>query len=160
MSDGSLLIGIDCVPYECFVQVAGSGLRIHPQTLKSICDDRPAVRERFMKWLHVLGIQTSHTVLANGGYSVEERLARWLLMCQDRLGGVDIDLTHDFLGTMLAVQRSTVTLATHLLEGARLIRARRGRITILDREGLMAIADGSYGIAEAEYERIIGPFRS
>ncbi|MCB8839657.1 helix-turn-helix domain-containing protein [Aurantimonas sp. VKM B-3413] len=77
-------------------------------------------------------------------------------MCQDRLGSNEVDLTHEFLSTMLGVQRSTVTLATHTLEGAHHIRARRGRIAILDREARLGIGDGSHGIAESEYERIIG----
>ena len=160
VSDGSILFGIDRVPHESFVQVPGSGLRMRADAFLAIADERPAVRGLILRWLHVLGLQTAHTVLANGSYNVEERLARWLLMCQDRLDEHEINITHEFLGTMLGVQRSTVTLSTHLLEGARLIKATRGQITILDREALSGIADGAYGISEAEYERLIGPFRT
>ena len=159
VSDGSILAGIDRVPHECFVQVSGPGLRMSADTFLSIANERPAIRALVQRWLHVLGIQTAHTALTNGTYNVEQRLARWLLMCQDRLGGNNVELTHEFVGKMLGVQRSTVTLTIHILEGARLIKATRGEITILNRQALLEIANGSYGISEAEYERIIGPFR-
>ncbi|NDV85473.1 helix-turn-helix domain-containing protein [Aurantimonas aggregata] len=159
MSDGWIGAGIDSVPLECFVQVAGTGLRMKSTDLARLAEERPAILRMLFRWVHMLGLQTAQTALANGNYNVEERLARWLLMCQDRLGRNEIQLTHDFLSVMLAVRRSTVTLAIHLLEGSRLISAKRGNITILDREALMGIADGSYGAVEAEYERYIGPLR-
>ena len=159
MSDGSVLSGIDSVPHQTFIQAAGTGLRISARDLIAVAEVRPNVRMMVSKWLHVLGLQTSQTVLANNSHNVEERLARWLLMCQDRIGGNELDLTHEFLGTILGVRRSTVTLSIHLLEGSGLIRATRGRIAIVDREALIGISDGAYGTCEAEYERIIGPFR-
>ncbi|EAU39920.1 hypothetical protein FP2506_17629 [Fulvimarina pelagi HTCC2506] len=158
LSDGSIFAGIHKIPHDSFVQVPGSGLRISAEVLLEIATERPVFHRSAIRWLHISHLQTAQTALANGTYNVEERLARWLLMCQDRIGP-DVALTHDFLSVMLAVQRSTVTLATHILEGARLIRATRGNIRILNREGLLAIADGCYGSAEDEYERIIGPFR-
>jgi CRP-like cAMP-binding protein len=159
MSDGWIGAGIHSVPLECFVQVAGTGLRMKSSDLGRLAEERSAVCRMLFRWVHLLGLQTAQTALANGSYNVEERLARWLLMCQDRLGRNEIELTHDFLGTMLAVRRSSVTLSIHMLEGSRLISARRGSITILDREALMGIAHGCYGPAEAEYERYIGPLR-
>jgi CRP-like cAMP-binding protein len=157
LSDGWCGAGIDSVPLECFVQVAGSGLRMKSAELGALAQERPAISQMLCRWVHLLGLQTAQTALANGSYNVEERLARWLLMCQDRLGRNEIQLTHDFLSTMLAVRLSSVTLSIHMLEGSRLISAKRGNITILDREALIGIADGCYGMAEAEYERLIGP---
>ena len=159
VSDGSLVAGIDRVPHETFVQVSGVGLRMSAEAFVALLDERPALRNLILRWQHVSAVQTAHTVLANANYNAEERLARWLLMCQDRLGGNQVDLTHDFLSTMLGVRRSTVTLTTHVLESSRLIKATRGRLTILRRETLLEVADGAYGIAEAEYERTIGAFR-
>ncbi|MCQ8781144.1 Crp/Fnr family transcriptional regulator [Mangrovibrevibacter kandeliae] len=159
MSDGSIIAGIDRVPHHSFVQVPGSALRISARVLAEVADERPALRVLIGRWLYMMSIQTAQTALANGNYNIEERLARWILMCQDRLGTDEIALTHDFLGVMLSVRRSSVTLATHMLEGSGLIRASRGLIKILDREALLGIADGCYGLAESEYERIIGPFR-
>ena len=86
---------------------------------------------------------------------MDTRLARWLLMCHDRLDGDEIPVTHEFLSMMLGVQRSGATLAVQTLEGNRLIKARRGRITVVNREALLALANGSYGAPEAEYARLI-----
>jgi CRP-like cAMP-binding protein len=100
--------------------------------------------------------QTSQTALSNGQSKLEERLARWLLMCHDRINGDTVELTHEFLSVMLGVRRAGVTVGTHVLEGKGLIRASRGGITILDREGLEEEAQGFYGVPEASYARLIG----
>ena len=160
VSAGWAVAGIESSPLECFVQVAGSGLQIRTAKLKALADERPAIRQMLTRWIHVFSLQTAQTALANGSYNVEERLARWLLMCQDRLGGSEIQVTHEFLGKMLAVRRASVTLSIHMLEGSRLIAARRGSVTILDREALISVTDGCYGPAEAEYERYVGPLRT
>ena len=97
--------------------------------------------------------------IANAGAPAEERLARWLLMYHDRQDGDDLSVTHEFLSIMLGVRRPTVTVAIHTLEGAGLIRARRGRIRVLSRTRLEEAAGQTYGPAEAEYERLIGPLR-
>lgn len=102
----------------------------------------------------------SSTAQCNADYTVEERLARWLLMCHDRADGDEIAITHDHMALMLSVRRPGVTVATHMLEGEGIIRARRGLITIIDREKLKGRANGSYGMAEAEYERLIGSVAS
>ncbi len=80
-------------------------------------------------------------------------------MCHDRIDGDMLPITHEFLGFMLAVRRSGVTEAIHVLEGEGMVRARRGVIEIVDRTGLERIAGESYGTAEAEYERLVGPWR-
>jgi hypothetical protein len=87
---------------------------------------------------------------------MNERLARWLLMCHDRLDGNDLSLTHEFLALMLGVRRSGVTNEIHVLEGLNVIRATRGNVRIIDRGKLEEIAGGCYGVAEAEYERLMG----
>ena len=156
MTDGSLLTGIDRIPHELFVQIAGEGLRIDAENLIRLCDERPSLRNLLARWVHVLALQTAQTTVANSGFNVEARLARWLLMCQDRLGGNQIGLTHEFIGIMLAVRRSSVTLATQVLEGTGIIKAERGLITIRNRAALEDLAGSSYGAPEREYERIIG----
>ena len=100
-------------------------------------------------------VQTAYTALSNGGYGIEERLARWLLMYDDRLDGNELPLTHEFLGIMLGVRRSSVTLTIQMLESAQVIAARRGRLILLDRAKLEVVAGDSYGTPEAEYERLI-----
>ncbi|MDY8107985.1 Crp/Fnr family transcriptional regulator [Fulvimarina sp. 2208YS6-2-32] len=156
---GAAAFGVDTLPHSSLMQVPGTCLTISAEILRDICDRRPEVNRLISRFQHVLATQAIQTALANANYTVEERLARWLLMCHDRIDGNEIELTHDFLGTMLSVRRSTVTLATHHLEGAGLIRAQRGRITIVQREKLQRLTGGAYGMPEVEYERIIGPFR-
>jgi hypothetical protein len=77
-------------------------------------------------------------------------------MCDDRVDGSVIDLTHEFLAIMLGVRRAGVTVAIARPGGQQLIRAKRARIEVLDREGLERAANGSYGVAEAEYARAPG----
>jgi hypothetical protein len=81
-------------------------------------------------------------------------------MCHDRIDGDELNFTHELLSIMLGVRRPGVTVATHVLEGAKMIKATRGRLTVLSREKLEEAAGGSYGIPEGEYERLIGPFRA
>ena len=81
-------------------------------------------------------------------------------MAHDRLEDDRLDLTHEFLALMLGVRRPGVTIALHFLEGKGLIKSARGAITIHDREGLEEIADGSYGVPEAEYRRLFGDSQS
>ena len=119
-------------------------------------DANPTLRLFFLHYVQALLIQTSHTALANAQAQIEERLCRWLLMCHDRVDGDDLPLTHEFLATMLGVRRAGVTTAVHALEGRGLIRAERSSIQVLDREGMEVRADGTYGIPEADYERLVG----
>lgn len=88
--------------------------------------------------------QTANTALSNGTATLEERLARWLLMANDRLRGDEIPLTHEFLSLMLGVRRAGVTIALHYLEHRALIRMARKQIVITDRKGLKAAANGTY----------------
>jgi hypothetical protein len=105
---------------------------------------------------YLVGVQAAYTALSNAVHQVDERLARWLLMCHDRTATDEISLTHEFLSLMLAVRRPSVTTAIHMLEGNRFISAERGFITIRDREGLEEFAADAYGGPEREYETILG----
>ncbi len=148
-------LGVRTIPFECFVQHAGAGLRMRAHRLEEVIDERPSLHRRLLRYSQTLNVQTSGTAFANAEHTVEARLARWLLMCHDRLDGDDIQITHDFLAMMLGVRRAGVTTATHILEGNGLIRAKRGVITILDRERLEELADSAYGLPEAEYARLM-----
>ena len=101
-------------------------------------------------------IQSGQTALANGRGRLDERLARWLLMWDDRIRPEALIVTHEFLALLLGVRRSGVTDTMNELEGRGLIRCSRGQVRILDREGLKLAANGFYGIPEAEYERALG----
>ncbi len=77
-------------------------------------------------------------------------------MCHDRLQQDEIALTHEFLSLMLGTRRAGVTTAMHILEGMGMVRSKRGVVVVLSREKLIETAGGSYGVAEAEYTRLIG----
>ena len=160
MSNPHLLLGVDRSPHETVAQVAGEALWVSSEAFLKLTARSPAMTAPLLRYVQAFAVQTAHTALANGSYKIEERLARWLLMCHDRIDADEVGLTHESLAVMLGVRRSGVTLALHMLEGARLVRADRGRITVLNRGGLEAVAGDSYGVPETEYERIIGPFRA
>jgi CRP-like cAMP-binding protein len=152
----AVVMGTDRSPHETTVQIAGTGHRIATDALRQVMQAEPAIRDRFLLFAQAFAVQAAQTALANGKHIIEDRLARWLLMCQDRVGGHEIHITHEFLSIMLGVRRAGVTVAIQILEGRRLIRARRGRINILDRDALEEAAHGSYGATEAEYARLLG----
>ena len=87
---------------------------------------------------------------------MDVRLARWLLMAQDRIQDDTLPLTHEFLSLMLAVRRPGVTDALKELRQRGLISYRRGEITINDRKGIARVAGDAYGTPEFEYRRLIG----
>src|SRR5215204_2293808 len=151
-----VVLGIDRSPHGYMVQAAGEALRIPAQDLRTAIQQSPSLQAGFLHYTHALMVQTAQTAYANAGFSIEARLARWILMTDDRLEGGDLPLTHDFLAMMLGVRRPGVTIAVQSLEGNRLIRAKRGRITVLDRTGLEEVADSAYGISEAEYASVMG----
>jgi CRP-like cAMP-binding protein len=157
MAGVPVLLGADRTPHETFMQVAGSALRIEVEPLRVAIGRSPTLHGLLLRYVHAITIQTGQTALSNGSYRIEERLARWLLMCHDRLDRAELLLTHEFIAIMLGVRRPGVTQALQVLEGERIIRGGRGKITVLDRAKLEQTAGTSYGTPEAEYRRLIGP---
>ena len=97
------------------------------------------------------------SVACNAVHSAEERCARWLLMTHDRVDGDRFVLTHEVLAQMLGVRRAGVTEAASALRRAGLVEYTRGRITVLDRQGLEAAACECYGVVRANLEHLLGP---
>lgn len=157
MTGPTVVMGDDRSPHETYVQVEGEGLIMEADDLRAAMRDSPTLRDSLLRFVQAFMIQTAHTALANGRARIDERLARWLLMAQDRVCGDKLPLTHEFLSLMLGVRRPGVTDALHRLEGEGLIRAKRSLIMVRDRAGLVEVADGSYGGPEAEYRRLLGP---
>lgn len=149
------IIGDNEVPYLIEIHVAGSGHRISVDRMRNATLQSSTLQIPFIKYMHVFATQVSYTSLANAKFRLEQRLARWILMCHDRLRADIMEITHDYIALLLGVRRPGVTTGLHLLEGLHLIRSRRGAIEILDREGLEAYAAGSYGIPEQEFKRLI-----
>ena len=159
MAPSSILLGVESSPYDTFMQIGGSALQAPTAAVVQALEECPPLRAFLLLYVQAMVVQTAQTALSNGAFKIEARAARWLLMCHDRVDGDALPITHEVLGIMLGVRRSGVTDAVHVLEGAGIVRTRRGLVEIVDRVGLEGIAGDSYGIPEAEYERLIGPWR-
>jgi CRP-like cAMP-binding protein len=149
-----IVLGVGRGPCEVFMQVEGHGYCITAANLADAMDNSPALREALLCYAHVFTVQAAYTALANAHGKIEERLARWLLMAQDRIASPELLLTHEFLALMLGVRRAGVTVALQHFEMAGLIETGRGNIVIKDRDGLEESANGLYGAPEAEFERL------
>lgn len=151
-----VLFESDRSPNRLVVQISGEGLRIEAQNLLVWTEKHRELRSVLLRYGQCWTTQVAQTSLANARNTVRERLARWLVMCQDRVKSDQVLITHEAMAVILGVRRPGVTVATHELEGDGAIRAKRGCIRILDRGKLDLAANSSYGIAEREYEHLIG----
>jgi len=152
----AVIMGNHRSPNDVYVQVPGDGHRVAASALRAAIDASATLRLLLQRFAQVFMTQVAQTALANGRSKIEERLARWLLMAQDRVDDVEIRLTHEFIAIMLGVRRPGVTDALNELEGKGLVRSTRGAIRVVDRSGLELVAGSAYGIPEAEYKRLIG----
>ena len=157
VTGSALIMGATLSPYDTFMQSPGHGWSLERQDLHRVMAVSASFRGRMILFCHTLMVQMAHTALANGCYTIEQRLARWLLMTRDRSADGPAALTHEFLATMLGVRRPGVTAALNGLTARGLISTSRGAITIIDRKGLEEQSNGSYGAPEAEYERVFTP---
>ena len=155
MSGLSIVMDDDRSVNRTFMQAGGTALSMSADRLRTALLDSPSLRTSLLRYAHAFSVQTSQTALVNGRAKLDARLARWLLMAHDRFDQNDFPFTHQFIAMMLGVRRAGVTDALHMLEGRGLIKARRGQITVVDRKGMEAVSDPSYGVPEAEYARLV-----
>jgi CRP-like cAMP-binding protein len=134
----------DRAQHATYIQAAGKGLRISAARLREADERSNTLHRAILRFAHSFLAQTTTTALANGRSKIEERLARWLLMADDRIDSEELPLTHEFLGLMLGTHRPGVTIALQALEKAGLITTRRSRITIVNRKRLEKSANGAY----------------
>ena len=170
MSDGSMVevgivgregfVGLDVVlggdmgGIQEMVQIAGSALAIPTAALLKEVDRCPIFAARLLRYGEAMLIQISQTAACNARHTIQERLARWLLMVRDRIDDDDIAISHELLSMMLGARRAGITVALGILKTAGLIANRRGKIRILDDEGLEAAACECYRIVREEVERL------
>jgi len=159
MTPANIVLDTASTPYAIFMQIPGYGHRLPTEALRDALRSSEDLRQLLSRFAHAMSVQTSYTGLSNSVHRIDERLARWILMCHDRTSGDQIALTHEFLSVMLAVRRSSVTTALHVLEGRHLVYSERNLITIRDRRALELFAGDAYGVPEREYQRLIGPMR-
>jgi CRP-like cAMP-binding protein len=156
MTGLSILLESERPAHETFIQTAGRGWRMPAEKLRRAMEKSPSLRRTLLRYANTLVAQMAYTALANGRYKIEERLARWLLMADDRAEGSTINLTHEFLALMLGARRAGVTNALSVFQKRGILQMRRGVIVIKDRAALVEASNGSYGVPEAEYSRLFG----
>ena len=152
----TLILGVDAAPFHALVQGAGTALRITAAEFLQLLEQSPALRPELQRYLYVLMSQIALTAACNRYHVVEARLARWLLMTQDRANCNTFHVTHLFMAFMLGVRRVGITKAASSLQQQKIISYHRGDITILDRAGLEAASCGCYRAGKETYERILG----
>lgn len=150
-----LVLGVDLSPLVGQVQGSGNALRIAAAPLREALAGMPALQVELNRYIYVSMCQLTRTAVCNRFHTIAARLARWLLMTQDRAHANHFHLTHEFLAYMLGVRRAGVSTAANALQQEKLISYRRGNITILDREGLERVACSCYGSVKGLYERIL-----
>ena len=152
-----LILGIDVTPLRTFVQGAGPAWCMTSERFHDVLKQSSALQATLNRYLYVLMNQLAQMVTCTRFHLVEARLARWLLMTQDRAHSDHFHITHEFLAFMLGVRRVGVTKAASALQQRELIHYSRGNITVIDRVGLKAAACSCYGAAESLYDRVLGP---
>lgn len=152
-----LSLGFERWPYDVSVRAEnGTALRIGASELRAATERSAGLRTALLRFAGVFAVQMGQTIVSNATHSVERRTARWILLYRDRVLAEEIMITHEELGLMLGVRRSSITDAIHVLEGEGAIRTSRGRVVVRDRSRLEALAAQTYGFAEAEYRRLLG----
>jgi CRP-like cAMP-binding protein len=144
----AVVMGHDRTPNQTYIQVAGKGQRISVTNFRKANEQSPTLHRAMLRYAHSFLFQTTTTALANGRSKIEERLARWLLMADDRIDSEELPLTHEFLGMMLGTHRPGVTKALNALVAEGNIATRRRGITILNRKALEKRSNGSYAPPE------------
>jgi CRP-like cAMP-binding protein len=151
-----IVLGNHRSPHATYVQSPGTGQCIPATALRKATRSSVSLRDSLLKFVQAFGVQTTHTAICNVQSKLDVRLARWLLMAQDRIEGDTIPLTHEFLSLMLGVRRAGVTEASQTLREKGLISYGRGQITVKNRKGMERMAGKAYGVPESEYRRLIG----
>ncbi|MBP6582024.1 MAG: Crp/Fnr family transcriptional regulator [Chromatiaceae bacterium] len=151
MLGATLALGVGTAPMRALVQGAGTAWRIPRDRFQQALLASPDLRRIIYRYLYVRLTQSAQAAACTHFHEIEPRLARWLLMTQDRAHADHFHLTHEVLATLLGVRRSGITLAAGSLQQRGLIRYVRGNIRILDRPGLEAAACGCYVALLADY---------
>jgi CRP-like cAMP-binding protein len=153
----TLTLGVDYSPLHALVQGSGRAWRMNAVSFRRELADNAALQRGLKRYLFVLMSQFAQTAACTRFHVLEARLARWLLMTQDRAQSDVFHLTHAFLGHMLGVRRVGVTKAAVSLQKQHLISYNRGDITILDRDGLEKATCECYLTDTQTYDRVLGP---
>ena len=156
MLGAQLVLGVATVPLHALVQGQGTAWRIATAPFKRELARSAALRRGLNRYLYVLMTQQASSAACLRFHLIGQRLARWLLMSQDRAHSDSFHLTHEFLAYMLGMRRVGITAAASALQRDGLIEYHRGEITVLDRSGLEAAACSCYATSEQTYSDLLG----
>ncbi|HEX5574944.1 MAG TPA: Crp/Fnr family transcriptional regulator [Gemmatimonadales bacterium] len=151
-----VFLGATTSPGRAMVQVAGQGERLDIAVFRREAHREGRLRQLLERYTQAFMTQVSQSTACNRAHSVQQRLARWLLIVRDRVKRNEFPLTHEFLGQMLGVRRATVSETAAALQRLKLIGYHRGVITIRNGRGLERAACECYGIVRQEFERLLG----
>ena len=141
-------VGLSTSPLEAVVQISGDGFRVKVEALETTLESTPHLRLLLSRYAVVQGMQVAQTAACNRLHDTKQRLARWLLMTQDRVDSESLLITHDFLATMLGTDRPTVSLAAGVLQKEQIIEYTRGAVQIVNRKKLEDSACECYGVSQ------------
>ena len=139
-----LLIGLPRSPLREQMQIAGEGFRVEGRAFQAVLSKRDGLRTSLTRYAVILGMQVAQTAACNRLHEVSHRLARWLLIAQDRLDSAILPITHEFLATMLGSDRPSVSVAIERLQKKHVLSSRRGVLKILNRKLLEKAACECY----------------
>ncbi len=151
----SLFMGGETTPSRAVVQSAGQGYRLKSQMIKDEFGLSGPVKHLLLRYTQALITQMAQTAVCNRHHSLDQQLCRWLLLSMDRLRGNELVMTQELIANMLGVRREGVTQAALKLQSAGLIHYSRGRITVLDRDGLEKRTCECYDVVKKEYSRLL-----
>lgn len=141
-------VGLSRSPLQAVVQISGDGFRVAVGTFQKILESAPHLQLLLNRYTVLQGMQVAQTAACNRLHDLEQRLARWLLMTQDRVDAECLPITHDFLATMLGTNRSSVSLAAGALQREKSIEYTHGAVTIINRKRLEESACECYAIMQ------------
>jgi CRP-like cAMP-binding protein len=156
MLGAQLALGVATAPLKAVVQGPGAAWRIGRAAFGRELAHSAALRRHLDRYLFVLMVQLTASAGCLRFHQIGPRLARWLLMSQDRAHANSFHVTHEFLAYMLGVRRVGITVAAGGLQRAGLITYHRGEVTVIDREGLEAAACGCYAADRKAYAELLG----
>ena len=143
-----LAVGIHRGPYRSIMQIPGTGVRLKSEILEDKMREAPELRLMLNRYVLVQGLQIAQIAACNRLHEIEQRLARWLLMCQDRVASEILPVTHEFLAQMLGTGRPSVSLAAGILQKAGFIENLRGSVKIINRKQLESAACECYKVMQ------------
>ena len=151
-----LFLGTRSSPGRAFTQIGGDNLRMDAGAFAEFANSMVSLRRSLQLYTQGFLVQVSQSVACNQLHAADQRLARWLLSCADRVGEDRFPLTQEFMAQMLGVRRATVSEAAGALQDRGLVKYSRGTIEIRDRPALTEAACGCYRIVRDQYDKLLG----